>query len=369
MKDGSQLVFDGTGLTQPLLPGDKLTGDSSDAEAVVLLKHAPAVSAAVNVYIVSGTFDAAETINSEYYGGSVGDLAGAAHVTASVGKVWKPTSTKSVTITTTANWSADPAVGETFTSKILGIVEGVFQVISVAGTTTVAELVFGTMTAGAVLTSATGKTATAAGSNQIVALLTPSLSVLVNRSKLARTLFAAHSNFTMRSEAGGPGRLEFEVTGKAGAAADSAFITGTSFATTVAPRLAGGIVLLDDVAIPVKSLEFTPQNDVVMRADGNSSQGDHGAELGGRDPQSTLELDQAGLAAFDYWTKWENSTLAKLAAVFGNTPGNRLSLIARRSQISGLSDGEADQIATHSVTLNHRLEASDGDDEFLIAHT
>ncbi len=354
--------------SQILYVGDVLTGGTSGARAVVMKNHAAGVTA-ITVWL-EGTpaFSAAETLNSAHYGASIGTTGGTP-TASGTGYTWNTTSTKAFTFATTASWSGSALDGDTVKVVVAGVVVGALQLVGApSGTTTTAEWIFGTLPASASLTSSSGGTATVAGSPAIVQTIGKTLTMRHNRGKLARNLVGSRGTWTMTADAGSTGRMAFNFTGKPGTVSDTGFVTGITIPSTVPPRLSGGYVVIDGVLIPVKSVEFTIGNTVVMRSDANSSEGDIGAEITGRDPRCTIQIDQVGKVAMDLWSKWGNRTTQTIGAQFGTSAGNLFSFCAPRGQILEISDGDQDGVATHTVSWRLTKIDADADDELVIAH-
>lgn len=349
--------------------GDLITGDSSGATAIVLETKTSATTYAVAVR--SGTFSTSEDLNSEY----LGDAAAVAHASAplpgtALGFFWNPWSQPALTFDTTGAWSASPpAVGETFAAvTALGEVLGGGTIIAIDGSETTCEWNWGTLAAGASLISTSAKTATVASPTGVTQTEGKSLTLRPNRAGLARPMYGTKGTFSIRGEAGGQARFNFSFTGKAGTPTDAQLATGATFPTTVPPRLIGGRIVVNGVPIPTKSFELDINNTVVMSADANATEGDKRADITDRNPQLTLELDQIGVTAFQWWNKWGNGTPVRVGIQLGSTPGNIIGISAGNAQISEIADGDVDGIATHSVTMMLREESTNGNDEIFIAH-
>ena len=351
-----------------LYVGDLLTGGTSGATGIVM--RTVSATAAVPIFPLSGTFGNSEALTSAY-GSTVPNTDTTALPGTNTALCWRPWSQPALTFATTSTWSgSDPSVGETIiaTNSTSGLMEGGGTILAVNTTTTTVEWNWGTLTASSTLVSTSGKTATVHGTPAITQTEGKSLTMRPNRDGLARPVYGAKGTFALQGEAGAQSRFNFTFTGKAGTPTDIGLQTGASFATTVPPRLASGLVMIDGIAVPVKSFQVDLNNTVVMRANANSAEGDLRAEITGREPTLTLEVDQIGKGNYDFWTKWLNSTTARIGIQLGSTNGNIIAVVAGAAQITEISDGDVDGVATHTISYALRATTADGDDELFIGH-
>lgn len=356
--------------TQKTRVGDLITGATSGATALVF-KTSSAESLSILILKLSGTFTTSETLNSTYLGGALGTADAATPEPAGTeGLFWKPGSQPSLQFAITGAWSgSNPGIGETVTVTTAGgLIEGSGTFVISTASVTALEWNWGTISASSTLLSTSGKTATVHATPAILQLIGLSQTMRPNRDGLARPMIGCKGTFAINGEAGGQGKIAFTFTGKPGSPTDIGLQSGTSFATTVPPRLIASDLNIDGVSYPTKSFQLDLNNTVIMRADANSSEGDLRAEITGRDPGLTIEIDQVGVAALDLWAKWEAGTLVNVSGQLGTAVGNTMSFIARSAQIESIDDGDADGIGTHTVVFKLRKTLAGGDDEFYLGH-
>jgi hypothetical protein len=356
-------------LTKTVYAGDLLV--AADGAAMVCLKTTASGSALIPVFVEGTNPGTGLAVLSLNYGStSIGTTHAVTPITGNVGWSYNPISDQELQFTTTAAWGAPaPVPGEVIVVTAAGIQVGALIVTTApSGSTTFAEHVWGLIPASATLSATGGGTATVAAVPAITQVRGKSLTLRHNRDRLARTIYGARGNVGLSAEAGGHGTFHFTFTGKAGTVTDAAFVPGAVFATTVPPRLQGGIVVVNGLQIPVRSVEFQAGNEVIMHGDANATEGDLRAEIVARDPQVVLVLDQVGKTSFDWWSTWSASGTVTLGIQFGTAGGNTITIAASKAQVSEFSDAEEDGIATHSVTLKLRALDPDADDEYVIAH-
>ena len=361
--DVKNLVLN-SGSTEAVFPGDKLSGATATARVA---KYAAAGSTTIKVCQVTGTFTAGapgESIVSQQQG-TIGTCLTAPG--AATGIEWAPYSERTMSGKMTAGgWDTDPAVGEgiVFKNTVGQVIGGGWVVIADAAEICTFELGWGTVILSGTLTSSTGKVATFHASPVFTNVAGPSLTMLMNRDKFRRGLIGARGNFRFEVEAGGIGRMSFEYKGRIRMPDDTAFLSGAALSTVVPPRLQGGYFSIDGAQVPVKSIAFDAGVTTIMRADGNSTEGDWAAEITGRDPTFTFTIDQVPLAQLDLHTKWRDGTLINIGLGMGTTAGNSMAFFAVSAQITEISDGDAEGIPTFQVTTKLRRVAAAGDDEY-----
>lgn len=362
------LSLSGGGLTEALYAGDTLTGGTS-GETATVAAYAAAGATTVKVFDLSGSLTVAENINSAQQGNAVGVVASDPMGGADAGFTWAPISDRTMSFAITGAWGGgNPAVGEGVVIKApsTAIITGQgYVVVPNTGSVCTIELAWGTIVASSTLVSTAGKTNTVHGAPAFANVQGPSLTMLMNRDKFRRGVTGARGTFRMECEAGGIGRASFEFKGRARAAEDAAFISGASLSAIVPPRFQGGAFALNGIRVPIKSFSFDAGVNVVMRADGNSEEGDWGAEVVSRDPSFSFVVDQGPLAFFDFHTPWKNGTTMLISYTLGSAVGNTMSFIGV-GQITEISDGDADGIATLSINCKLRRSTSAGDNEYLI---
>lgn len=361
------LSLSGGGLTEALYPGDTITGATS-TETARVVAYAAAGATTVIISQLSGSLTIAENIDSAQQGAGVGVVASDPAGGADAGWQWTPISDRWMKFTLTGAWTGgNPSVGEGIAIKSAGqVIGGAYIVIANAANVCTVELAWGTVVASATLENLNAaKTATVHGTPAFANVLGPSLTMHLNRDKFRRGIIGGRGTFRIEAEAGGIGRASFEYKGRARDPDDIAFLSGASLSTVVPPRFQGGQFTLDGVKLPVKSFTFDAGTEVMIRADGNSTEGDWGAEVTSRDPSISFVVDQGPMAQFNFHTRWKNGTTVIVAWQLGTTSGNTMTFFGN-GQITEVGDGDADGIATLSVTCKLRRTTSAGDDEYYL---
>lgn len=362
-------------LSEDLEPGDRISENGGDAEAVVVA-HVSASGSPVAIPVVPivGTWTTATAVDSALKGASIGTT-GATPISASAtGLAAKPISDTETEFTTTADWSvATPPAGMGVVIRDGATVVGeAFFLSDVSTTVKRVEMIWGVLAAGYTATSETsGGATTVVTLHATPAISTPvgaALTVQLNRDRLRRRVIGGRTTFSGTAEAGQPGRFSFTVSGQTSDPVDEARLTASGLPTTTPPRFASGYIAIDGIRVPVKSFEFDAGAEVIQRADANRPNGEAGGMVTGRDPSLRITVEQTTVIGLDYWTKWTAGTTVRLGVQVGATTGNIVSFVAEAGQIAELSDGEVDGIATFDISFRLRAATLVGDDEVYLAH-
>lgn len=361
------MSLSGGGLTEALYPGDTITGATSGSTAIIAA-YAAAGATTLKIAQLSASFTIAENIDSAQQGAGVGVVASDPLGGPDAGFEWKPISDRYMSFALTGAWTGgNPSVGEGVRIAASGsgqITGGGYVVIANSGSVCTIELAWGTIAASSTLTSYSGKTNSVHATPAFANVQGPSLTMLMNRDKFRRGVIGGRGSFRIDFEAGGIGTMAFDFKGRAKAADDVAFLSGTSLSAIVPPRFQGGIFIVGGAQIPIKSVAFDAGVQVVMRADGNSNEGDWGAEIVSRDPTLTFVVDQMPLVQFDFHSRWRDGQTIVIGFQLGTAAGNTISMAIPKAQIVNITDGDAEGIATFQVECKLRRNAAAGDDEY-----
>jgi len=360
--------------------GDTLTGETSAAVGIVAA-YAPAGSTGILYVPISGTFSAAETIDSAFRGAGVATATGTP-VTTNQGLAWKPLSDIEATLELAAGaWTAaDPAAGAGIVVKDAGgVVVGELYFISQSGTTLTYAHAWGSISAGNTLTSKSGAGATVTATvHATVPAITQTkgktLSARYWRDRKTLNVIGGRCSFTAQADAGAAGTLNFTLRGSIASEVDGDKLSASGLSTTTPPRWIGpngqrGAFFLAGIAFPVSSFSFDAGNTLARRADANATNGDAGGSVTGRSPSITAEVDQVSVQAYDLLAKLQAGTQMSVGVQLGSTAGNRLSIIVPAGQLREYGEGDKDGQATNPLTWDAVGPDLTGDNECYLCHT
>lgn len=319
---------------------------------------------------IAGTISAATDVYGEQSGASI--LAGTIDATGGVGYV--PDSQKTVLVGVGAWSSGAPSVGDVL--RILdgttGELKGSCQVVALGAPLTLA-IFYGSIDAADDLETPTGSTAAV---STVVAGASPSLAIFSNLDSLERRTLGARGDFSLSAEVGNVFEFSWTFNGSAVAPTDSIQISGVSLDALQGPRFQGATLGIGydrdgagdffDTCLPVKSVELAPGNSIENRRAPCSTTGLQGASLIDRDPTLSIDVEQVGVGAFDWIGALTGATPVRFGLVIGTEVGNRVGIVIPNGQVTEVSDGEADGLAIHSVTIKARRVREAGDDELAI---
>lgn len=319
------------------------------------------------VAVLTGTFTAAATTGS-----SSGSTSTASAVADYEGVCYQPTSQKLVNVTTAA-WTgtAPVAVGEVLkVESPAGTVVGSCQIINNNSGFVDFDvtLLHGTMLNGYTLRSAgNGTTTINAAPTQV---RTPSLTISHNLDGRLRELLGARGTFNLQGEVGQPMQFSWTFSGDIGAASDTPAVATTGLSTIRPPRLLGAFCCYglgaEVYRLPTKRVSFDLGATVNPNLDANRAGGATGSNVTDRDPSFQVTVDQVQ-SAFDWEAARNAGTTVRMVFILGTTAGNILAIVAPIGQVTEVSMGDSDGIATFDVTVRPRRVQESGDDEVFIA--
>jgi hypothetical protein len=285
---------------------------------------------------------------------------------------YQPTSEKLINIVTSGAWSgaAPAALGEVLkVENPAGTQVGAVQIIvNNSGFTDVdVTLLFGTIANGNTLRSAGGGTQTiGTGPTQTK---TPSLTIRHNLDGRQRDLLGARGDFTVEGEVGQPLQFSWTFSGDIGTTVDAPAVATSGLSTIRPPRLMGAFCLYglgaEVFRITTKRVSFANGGSVNPNLDANRTGGATGSNITDRDPAFTISVDQTH-SAFDWEAARNNGTTVRAAFLLGTAAGNMIALVAPICQVTEVTQGDADGIATFDVTLRPRRVLEAGDDEVFL---
>lgn len=319
---------------------------------------------------IAGDIGSATDVYGEQSGASI--IGGTIDATGGVG--YLPDSQKTILAGVGAWSSGAPTAGDIL--RILdgttGELKGSAQAIVVGATMTLAVF-YGSAEVGDDLETAAGSTAAI---SSVTAGASPSLGIFSNLDSLERRTLGARGDFSLSAEVGNVFEFSWTFNGSAVAPADSVQVSGVSLDTLQGPRFQGATLGIGydrtgsgeyfDTCLPVKSVELAPGNSIENRRAPCSTTGLAGASLIDRDPTLSIDVEQVGVGAFDWIGALTNAKPIRFGFVIGTEVGNRVGIIIPNGQVTEVSDGEADGLAIHSVTIKARRVQEAGDDELAI---
>lgn len=117
----------------------------------------------------------------------------------------------------------------------------------------------------------------------------------------------------------------------------------------------------------VTALNFDLANTVVRDDDINAADGVRGFSITGRTPSGSLDPKADSLANMNPFTSWETGETARVQALVGSAPGNRILVLAPAVQHSE-APAYADREGRNTYSLSFKLTGVHGDDEFQLIY-
>ncbi len=341
-------------------PGELVEIGSSNRQGIVLNKL-DGDGDLYMAWIRGAVPSASETIT-----GVASGTTGTAGSGGSQGFAYLPDSERVASFTCTFSATA-PALGEVVAYTRSGKTVGAAQVIAINGN--VYDIIphWGDPVNGDTAVATTG-----GGSGTISnygLTRSPSVTIAGNRDGYRRDAVGARGSFTLSGSAGSFMQLAFNFTGLVDLNADALRVTGASFPSTVAPRLAGivggvgtGVQFQE---LPIQGIEVDLGNTVSPKGDANAPSGFRYANVTDRTPTVTVEFDQVGKGSIDFHTLQQTGSPLRFGALLGSVAGNRVGIAGNKMQVVGVNDQDNNGTATFSVRMACR-QAADGDDELVL---
>lgn len=288
------------------------------------------------------------------------------------GRCYQPTSQK-ITRIQTAAWSGGTpaAVGETLrVENPVGVIVGAAQLIVGSGgfTDIQVTMLFGTVANGYTLRNAAG-TGTAVINVDPEQILTPSTTINHNLDGWRRDLLGGRGDFSLEGESGQPMQFSWTFTGDLGPTQDQAQISTSGLSSIRPPRLLGALCVYglggDAVRLPTKRISLANGGTVSPNLDANRAGGSTGSNVTDRDMAISVTVDAVN-GGFDWEKAMRDSVPVRAAFVLGTVLGNVLSIVGPQCQVTEVTPGDADGIATLDITLRPRRIFESGDDELYI---
>lgn len=284
------------------------------------------------------------------------------------GFCYRPTSLKSVTLTTDSWGGNAPSAGECLLVQRSGVDVGAVFVVSVTSATVyVVTPQWGDALNADVLLRSTGHSAAIAAAP--VQTSTLSLTLSSNIDGIRRLMVSSRGNFSLAGAAHETPQFSWDLSGQRSSTTDAAQVTGIAASALTIPRMRGstigfGVSATQFRKFEIKRVELAPGNVIEISADANSSTGDRAAEVVDRDPTLTIEMAAVGVTAFDVETYLANATTLRVGFRIGSGTGNEVGFVCPKAQIVAAPDGEQAGKLTSAIQFKPRRYQ--GDDEIIL---
>jgi len=218
---------------------------------------------------------------------------------------------------------------------------------------------------------ASGATATLSSGAAVVENY--SVSQLFNIDGMGFLSYGCRGNAKFDWKTGGVCRLEFAFQGYELAVLDTPMLSGTSYDTSMPPRLVSASGSIDAATLACAGLSMDLQNAFSAIPDWNTPEGARVTRVVNRNPTGQLDFDLVPVAAYDFWSKWRAGTTANLRLRLGtaqNLPfgniGGALWIDAPRVQYRKPKVGNRDGNANVVIDVGYTRNTDDGDNELFI---
>lgn len=182
-------------------------------------------------------------------------------------------------------------------------------------------------------------------------------------------MFGCRSSFEWTSKVNEIPKFKFTIQGLYGDhPTDVTMLTGNTL--DLVPPLAAGIGLKVGAYTPVlQSFNLNGNNTLAKRLDVNNPNGVTGIILKERRPTGSIDPEVDVLSTFDPFDLWRNATPAEIAATYGKTAGNRITIEVEQALYEEVSYGERDGITTYDLPFVCQGVAAAGDDEYRLIYS
>ncbi len=182
-----------------------------------------------------------------------------------------------------------------------------------------------------------------------------------------KKIWGARGTWSLKLETGKPSYLHFVFTGADFSVADGALLTNVTYESTKPVAFQNAAFTIDSYAALIGALEFTGNNAVALRKDGNAVSGHKSAIITGREMAMTFDPEMVTVATYDFYGKMRSGSEGALTAALAGAAGNIITLTAPKVQYTGIKS-EARE-GYRSLGIDCQLNRNSGDDEISIALT
>lgn len=223
-----------------------------------------------------------------------------------------------------------------------------------------ADLFEGCAMAGAAVSSPAGKTYTPLTASQ------KTLTFYCYYDGMLHKLTGAMGSFTLNAEAGQIGTISWTFTGvhNAPTAVSTPSVTYSSVNPPLVESCSFVIGSTAATVFQIQNISIDIQNNVVPRADANSTKGFNSMYITGRNPQIVVNPEQVPEASHSFWADYIAATRRAITFNIGSTAGNKMEVSIPNAEIASISYSDRDGIRVYDVTLAATTTTAAGNDEF-----
>jgi len=160
--------------------------------------------------------------------------------------------------------------------------------------------------------------------------------------------------------------MQFEFTGVYDATTDVSLISPSPDSPIPPSFLDVSLVLQGGYSAVFQALSIAMNSEVSERENANNADGIESFLLAGRNPQMTIDPEQALVATHDFYGILRAGTTGRMEFQYGSTSGNRFRFGAPSTQYTGLSDDDRGGKAVAGVTVDLVGIDDAGEDELVI---
>lgn len=176
-------------------------------------------------------------------------------------------------------------------------------------------------------------------------------------------MLGCRGTFSIDLKAGEFGVINFEFQGLYGGPVDEVF-PGVTMDNIVPPRFVSAAFTVAGYVHDIENLKFDIVNSIVSAPSCNTATGTKDYRISGRAPTMSIDPEDTALADFNWWSKWDSSTLMSVSTSFG-AAGNLITIDAPKFQVTKEpSYGDRDNVTT--LNIDGELQPSAGDDELVM---
>lgn len=180
----------------------------------------------------------------------------------------------------------------------------------------------------------------------------------------------AVGTFTIAADAAASFKAEFTFSGKQGEHGDAAMTSPIDRYETAFPTFRNALCVMDrglatEFQPIVKSMSFDYKCDTTMRDDANEDTGLIAGKRTKRVPTLVLSVEAMLKADCDVYDKMKQGDICSIG-LCGVSPDSKVALFGQKAQITSISPGNKDKVATFDITYKLTKNSDAGDDEFFI---
>jgi hypothetical protein len=185
-------------------------------------------------------------------------------------------------------------------------------------------------------------------------------------------IHGAVGNCTLTFTVGSPVLAEFEFTGVYNAPVDGALLA-PSYPTVIEPAFLDAALTVHAYATAkLRALTLNFGNEIAMRPDPNDTSGFFTAQIVGRNPTGTIDVEEVLVSGKDWFANWIAGTAGVITTgVFpaAGTNYNQLQLTIPKAQYTKVGHGDRDGIATAPIDFECNATLDAGEDEWELVQT